>query len=106
LRRLLIRSALAAQLFLLPAQLALAQPMTGRTGAPANPGGGEAYPVRPRPTVESVSREAQQAIKACDDNAAFACVAAALANYAEALRQIGEGPQRHHRLAPSMRRGP
>jgi len=40
------------------------------------------------PTVESVSRQAQREIRACDDAVAFQCVAGALTRYAAALRQI------------------
>jgi hypothetical protein len=67
-----------------------------------------------RPTIESVSREAQRAIRACDDNAALQCVADELTRYAEALKQIapasGEGPSpvrpAHHIRCSPARHGP
>jgi hypothetical protein len=50
------------------------------------------------PTIESVSRQAQQEIRACDDAVAFQCVANALTRYAAALRQIAH--DRPNRPAP------
>lgn len=41
-----------------------------------------------RPTIELASRDAQKAIRACDDNVALQCVADELTRYAEALKQI------------------
>jgi hypothetical protein len=40
----------------------------------------------PRPTVESVSLQAQREIQACPDETGFQCVAAALTRYAAALQ--------------------
>jgi len=79
--------ALAAQFSGACAPSALAQPSTGRASAANFTDGGVG---RPRPTVESASREAQAAIKACDDRAPFLCVADALTRYAAALQQIAE----------------
>jgi hypothetical protein len=50
--------------------------------------GGEAT----RPTIESVSAEAQREIRACPDSAAISCVAAALTHYVEALRTVSPPP--------------
>jgi len=85
-----------------------AQPPLNRSPAatanPQFPGDAE----QARPTVESVSREAQEAIKACDDNVALQCVADALKRYAEALKQIAQTraprppsmpPPRRHRCS-------
>jgi hypothetical protein len=83
-------------LFALAAQLtgacapASAQPSTGRAVAPVIFGGAAGDAGRPGLTVESASREAQAAIKACDDRAPFLCVADALTNYAAALQEIAE----------------
>jgi hypothetical protein len=55
-----------------------------------------------RPTIESASREAQDAIKACDDNAALQCVASELTKYAEALKQIDLS--RRQDLSPARQR--
>jgi hypothetical protein len=43
--------------------------------------------VTSRVTVESASRDAQRAIRACDDRDALNCVANELARYADALRE-------------------
>jgi hypothetical protein len=48
-------------------------------------------------TVESASREAQRAIRACDDNVALRCVADVLTEYAEALKAIHERGERKRR---------
>jgi hypothetical protein len=42
----------------------------------------------PRPTIESVSLEAQREIRACPDDAAFQCVAGVLARYGAALQTV------------------
>jgi hypothetical protein len=63
---------------------AAAQP-SGRGFAPAAP---QAGAVAEAPTVESVSRQAQREIRACDDAVAFQCVADVLTRYAASLRQI------------------
>jgi hypothetical protein len=41
-----------------------------------------------RPTVASVSRQAQAEIRACPDSAALQCVADALTRYAAALQAV------------------
>jgi len=71
--------------------------------AVAEPGGRGFTQALPRagaatPTIESVSRQAQQEIRACDDAVAFQCVAGALTRYAAALRQIAH--DRASRPAP------
>jgi hypothetical protein len=86
----LVLFALAMQLAGACAPSALAQPSTGRTSAPVIFGGVAGDAGRPRPTVESASREAQAAIKACDDRTPFLCVADALTRYAAALQEIAE----------------
>jgi hypothetical protein len=60
-------------------------------------------PWQPRPTVESVSRDAQKAINACDDNVAFQCVAIELARYAEALKQVASERGRESLAVPHRR---
>ena len=47
-------------------------------------------PTSRRVTVESASREAQDAIRSCEDRAALTCVADALTRYAAALHQIAD----------------
>jgi hypothetical protein len=51
-----------------------------------------------RPTIESVSEEAQREIRACPDSAAISCVAAALTHYVEALQTVSPPPP-HEGLA-------
>ncbi len=82
--------ALAARLSGACAPSALAQPSTARASTPIFFDGVAGGIGRPRLTVESASREAQAAIKACDDRAPFLCVADALTKYAAALQQIAE----------------
>jgi hypothetical protein len=83
----------AGQVLCVGAPAAMAQPQTGRaetrilyTGAAT------------RPTVESASREAQAAIRACDDRAALMCVADVLTRYAAALHEIA-GERRRWRAS-------
>lgn len=80
--------ALAAQLLCAPP--ALAQPQTGRAEARVFFNGA----AQRRATVELASREAQDAIRACDDRAALICVADVLTRYAAALHQIAEERRR------------
>jgi hypothetical protein len=58
-----------------------------------------------RPTIESLSREAQKAIRACDDDAALQCVADELTKYAEALKQITQAQRQYPSPIPPTRRG-
>jgi hypothetical protein len=95
------RLALAAQISCACAAPALAQAQTGR-GAARVFFGGEA--IGQRATVESASREAQAAIRACEDRAALVCVADALSRYADALHQIAE--ERRHRMHASSYKTP
>jgi hypothetical protein len=80
-----------------------AQSLLGRSGGLATgsaiPGG----PGSPKPTVESVSREAQRAIRACDDSAALTCVTNELTKYAEALQEIAQ-ERRESAAGPQGRR--
>ena len=71
---------------------AVAAPVCAEAGGrslppPFSQGGFDGFKRAPR-TVESVSREAQREIRACPDNEAFQCVAAALTRYAEALNEF------------------
>jgi hypothetical protein len=75
-----------------PEEPTLAQPM--RTGAQNE-----------RPTIESLSRETQKAIRACDDDAALQCVADELTKYAEALKQITQAQRQYSSPIPQTRRG-
>ncbi|MGO8831443.1 MAG: hypothetical protein ACLQE9_01320 [Roseiarcus sp.] len=95
----IVSFALAALLSGACAPLALAQAQTGRNAGPALSGGDAA---RPRPTVETASRETQAAIKACDDRSAILCVADALTRYAAALQEIAE-QRRLQQRAPSQK---
>jgi hypothetical protein len=52
-------------------------------------------------TVESASRDAQRAIRACDDRVALRCVADVLAEYAKTLRAISD--RRGHTRRPFRR---
>ena len=86
----------AGQVLCVGAPAAMAQPHTGRaetrilyTGAAG---------AATRPTVESASREAQAAIRACDDRAALMCVADVLTRYAAALHEIA-GERRRWRAS-------
>ncbi len=81
----------------MPARLCSGLALAGAVivGAVAEPGGRSFAPAAPQagavastPTVESVSRQAQREIRACDDAVAFRCVADVLTRYAAALRQI------------------
>jgi len=94
------RFALAAQLLCADCGLAAAQ-SPGRVGTPILYGAGGDGLGR-RPTIESASREAQEAIRACDDRTAIVCVADALTRYADALRGIAEERRRrlHARRTP------
>jgi hypothetical protein len=84
---------------------ALAQsPLTRSEGSTAYPPfSAQGEPARP--TVETASRDAQRAIRDCDDNVAIQCVADALNRYAETLKQIAQAgdrsgspiPRRRHR---------
>lgn len=47
----------------------------------------------PAPTIESVSEEAQQEIRACPDSVAMSCVATALTRYVDALRMVNMAAQ-------------
>lgn len=96
--------AAAAQLLGACAPSALAQPSTGRANAPASLDGAAGDTGRPRPTVESASRETQAAIKACDDRSAILCVADALTRYAMALQEIAE--QRRLQPRPPSQKTP
>jgi hypothetical protein len=66
---------------------ASAQSAAGRSGAAAAAASDSAPS---KQTVESASRDAQRAIRACDDNVAVTCVADELTKYAEALQEIAE----------------
>jgi hypothetical protein len=68
---------------------ASAQSLLGRSASPTA-GSAAAGAAPGRRTVESVSRDAQRAIRACDDSAALTCVANELTKYAEALQEIAE----------------
>jgi hypothetical protein len=63
----------------------------GRSIAPDADAAAPGSPMR-RPTIEEVSAQAQREIRACPDEAAFQCVAAALIRYAAALRTVGPDP--------------
>ena len=56
-----------------------------------------------QPTVQSASRDAQRAIRACDDNVALQCVADELTRYAETLKQIAQAREAQPSLAPHRR---
>jgi hypothetical protein len=78
---------------------ASAQSLLGRSAPPTAAAGAAAG----RRTVESVSRDAQRAIRACDDRAALTCVANELTKYAEALQEIAE-ERRESATVPQGRR--
>ncbi|HEV3044763.1 MAG TPA: hypothetical protein VGY52_12935 [Roseiarcus sp.] len=63
----------------------------GRSIAPEAGAAAPGSPMR-RPTIEEVSVQAQREIRACPDEGAFQCVAAALTRYAAALRTVGPDP--------------
>jgi hypothetical protein len=73
-------------------------------------GGSAAYPPfsaqgePARPTVETASRDAQRAIRNCDDNVAIQCVADALNRYAETLKQIAQAGDHNASPIPHRRR--
>ena len=98
------RFALAAQVSCACAPPALAQPQTRRAEAGISFDGAASDATRRRATVESASREAQEAIRACDDRTALICVADALTRYAAALHQIAE--ERRRRIHASSYRTP
>jgi len=56
--------------------------------SPDQYGATRGFTVSPRPTVASVSRQAQAEIRACPDSAAFQCVADVLTRYAAALQAV------------------
>lgn len=86
--------ALAIQTLCASAPPALAQAAEGRSEARVLfNGGGD--PTSRRVTVETASREAQYAIRSCEDRAALTCVADALTRYAAALHQIADERRRH-----------
>lgn len=74
-----------------------AQSVFGRSGAPAAGAAISGVQAPAKPTIESVSRDAQRAIRACDDSVALSCVANELTKYAEALQQIA--PERREPAA-------
>lgn len=72
----------------LPISSTSAQFLSGRSGGAAIGSEPSADPGAAKLTVESVSREAQRAIKACDDSVALTCVSDVLTKYATALQEI------------------
>jgi hypothetical protein len=88
----------AASLSQAPAQSALTR---SEGSAPYPPFSAQGEPARP--TVETASRDAQRAIKDCDDNVAIQCVADALNRYAETLKQIAQAGDRNGSPIPRRR---
>ena len=78
-----------------------AQSLIGKSAAATAPAPND--PRRTRLTVETASRDAQAAIRSCDDNRAILCVANELTKYAEALKQIDQERALQPSTAPHLR---